>query len=366
MKDPETANAILYHSQISPSNQDTPPTYTPALPAPDTSPPGLISSPLEPSEPSSSDSSCSSSTSSAAWYSKSSSSSGSKRSRRKGGKKKKSKKHKKKVSKHPIMPTQLKFVTTDTTSWSKQHFKEALQELLMYDWDIRGLHLMSLYKEDELLLYHSLCKHKFNLEHSKITRMQKDLLDTAKKQNLESLKHQDSAIDRRRLFSRWIKALKPILICFPDFRHVIDHHWKIHNLPSTKVSENYALYILINSFVQGYWKNVLAREDVYGQGDKALALLHGMCMTLSTSQKNQYNNNFTSISMHHNETATTFLRRFSISKRLAQEAGFRYSESHLFDMCLAALSKSTTPKYALMAEIYTNDREKEGRCHLKQ
>ena len=203
---------------------------------------------------------------------------------------------------------------------------------------------MSLYKEDELLLYHSLRNHKFNMKQSKISKLQKELLDTAKKQNLETLKHQDSAMDRRRLFSRWIKALNPVLICFPEFRNIIDHHWKIHHIDSSKKSENYALYILVNSYVQGYWKNVLSRSDVYGRGDKALSILYSMCMSLSTSQKNQYNNNFTSISMNQNETATSFLRRFTITKRLAEEAGFRYSESRLVDMCLAALSKSSTLK----------------------
>ena len=347
---PKAADDILYNSQArsTPRQSSTHNTHqrNPTN--------NLIASPMEPSDPSSSDSSCSSSTSSTAWYSKSSSSSSSKRSRRKGGKKKKNKKHKN----HLNIPSQLKYVPIDTTAWSKQQFKEALQELLLYDWDIRGLHIMSLYKEDELLLYHSLRKHKFNMEQSKITKLQKDLLDTAKKQNLETLKHQDSAMDRRRLFSRWIKALNPVLICFPEFRNIIDHHWKIHHIDSSKKSENYALYILVNSYVQGYWKNVLSRSDVYGRGDKALSILYSMCMSLSTSQKNQYNNNFTSISMNQNETATSFLRRFTITKRLAEEAGFRYSESRLVDMCLAALSKSPTPKYALMAEIYINDRER--------
>ena len=82
-----------------------------------------------------------------------------------------------------MMPTPLKYVPTDTTSWSKQHFKETLQELLMYDWDTTGLHLMYLFKDDELLLYHFFRKQKFNLEQTKITMIQKDLLDTAKIQN---------------------------------------------------------------------------------------------------------------------------------------------------------------------------------------
>ena len=72
-----------------------------------------------------------------------------------------------------------------------QEIKQALQELLTYDWDMTGLHILSLYNNDEVLLFHTLHKHKFKMELAKTARVQKDLLETAKKQNLEILKHSD-------------------------------------------------------------------------------------------------------------------------------------------------------------------------------
>ena len=52
-----------------------------------------------------------------------------------------------------------------------------------------GLQILSLYKDDEVLIFHTLHKHKFKLEQARISRVQKYLLETAKKQNLELLKH---------------------------------------------------------------------------------------------------------------------------------------------------------------------------------
>ena len=60
-----------------------------------------------------------------------------------------------------------------------------------------GLHILSLYKNDEVLLFHTLHKHKFKMEQAKTARVQKDLLETAKKQNLEILKHSDDPLERR-------------------------------------------------------------------------------------------------------------------------------------------------------------------------
>ena len=63
----------------------------------------------------------------------------------------------------------------------------------------------------------------------------------------------------------------------------------------------------------------------------------------------------------HNDTATTFLRRFSVSKMLAEEAGFKYSDSCLVEMCLAAQSKSNIQKQSQLAEKYTKIIGKKGR-----
>ena len=78
-----------------------------------------------------------------------------------------------------------------------------------------GLHILSLYKDDEILLFHTLRKHRFKLEQAKIAKVQKDLLETVKK-NLEILKHSDDPLECWCFFNRWIKPLRTMLLCFPD------------------------------------------------------------------------------------------------------------------------------------------------------
>ena len=183
------------------------------------------------------------------------------------------------------------------------------------------------------------------MEQAKISRVHKDLLETAKKQNLEILKQSYYPLECRHLFNRWIKLLGTMLLCFTKFSNVIDTHHKITRLPQTMVSENYSLFILVNAYVQGYWKNVISRPKISGRGDKALETLHDMCMTLTTQMKYEYNNRFTSLTMDPRKPVSMFLHKFSISKQHAEDAGFHFSNRKLVDMCLNAINKSNVPKY---------------------
>ena len=156
--DPVRAESILFNTRTpmnNPLNFNFPPQAPDSTPY--TNPPqntttpyyipdpeGLLQSPIEPSEPSSSDSSSTSSTSSRDTCS----SSTKKKSKKKGGKKKKKqKKHKKNKKNKPFHPGNAEYDTSDTTPWSPQEFKQALQRLLTYDWDITGLHILYLYKD---------------------------------------------------------------------------------------------------------------------------------------------------------------------------------------------------------------------------
>ena len=122
--------------------------------------------------------------------------------RRNEGKRRRNRKTQEKQEKQPFHPKTTEYEIPDTTPWSPQEFKQALQDLLTYDWDMTGLHILSLYKNDEVLLFHTLHRHKFKMELANIARVQKDLLDHAKKQNLEILKHSDDPLERRRFFNR--------------------------------------------------------------------------------------------------------------------------------------------------------------------
>ena len=129
-----------------------------------------------------------------------------------------------------------------------------------------------------------------------------------------------------------------MLLCFPKFSNFIEPYHKIRRLPQEMESENYSLFILINSYVQGYWKNVISRPKISGRGDKALETLHGMCMALTTQMKYEYNNRFTSLTMDPRKPVSMFLRNFSISKQHAEDAGFHFSNNKLVDMCLNAIN----------------------------
>ena len=92
-----------------------------------------------------------------------------------------------------------------------------------------GLHILSLYKDDEVLLFHILHKHKFKIELAKTARVQKDLLETAKKQNFEILKHSYDPLGRRCFFNILIKPLRTMLLCFPKLSNVIDPYHKLED-----------------------------------------------------------------------------------------------------------------------------------------
>ena len=123
-----------------------------------------------------------------------------------------------------------------------------------------------------------------------------------------------------------------MLLYFPKFSNIIDPQHKIGKLPPEMESENYSLFILVNAYVQGYCKNVISRPKISGIGEKALATLHGMFMTLTTQMKYEYYNRFTSLTMDPRKPVSMFLRKFSISKQHAEDAGFNFSNSKLVEM----------------------------------
>ena len=149
------------------------------------------------------------------------------------------------------------------------------------------------------------------MEKEKLSRVQTRLLDLAKKQNLTILQYDDNALTHHKKFSRWIKTVKSVITCFHTFHGIFDDKMEIHSLPKHMVEENKALYILINSYVAGHWKTILARKKIQNNGDKALKQIRKTCMTLSESQKNHYHIELTTMRMGKEESVTSFLRRFT-------------------------------------------------------
>ena len=199
---------------------------------------------------------------------------------------------------------------------------------------------MQLYRKDKKQMLVALTAHKNKLEKEKLSRVQTRLLDMAKRQNLTILQYDDNALTHRKKYSRWIKMVKSVITCFHTFHGIFDDNMDIHSLPKHMVEENKALYILINSYVAGHWKNILARKEIQNKGDKALKQIRKTCMTLSESQKNHYHIELTTMRMGKEESVTSFLRCFTSAHKWAEEAGFQYNDNLLVDLVLGQIEKS--------------------------
>ena len=91
------------------------------------------------------------------------------------------------------------------------------------------------------------------------------------------------------------------------------------------VEENKALYILVKSYVQGHWKNILARKEIHNKRDKELKQISKTCVTPSESQKNHYHIGITKLIIAREESVTSFLQLFTASHKWDEEAGFQYT-----------------------------------------
>ena len=303
----------------------------------------LLANPPDPSEPSD-DSDSSESTQST----KSSSTK-----RKRGSKKKKKKKQ--------VPPTPVSRSVPNTILMTKDEIEEALEEVMDFeDWDNNAYFIMQLYRKDKRKLLIALSAHRIKLEKEKQSRVQTKLLDFAKKQNLSTLQYDDNAEKCRVHYSRWIKTVKSVITCFHTYQAIFDEKMRIHSLPTSMSEENKALYIFVNSYVHGHWKNILARKEIQNKGDKALKQIRKTCMTLTESQKNHYHIKLTTLRMSRDESVTAFLRRFTSAHKWAEEAGFEYKNDFLVDLALGQIEKSDNQEYKIHALNYKNQREQKN------
>ena len=123
------------------------------------------------------------------------------------------------------------------------------------------------------------------------------------------------------------------------------------------IEESKALYILINAYVTGHWKNILARKEIQNKGNKALKQIRKTCMALSESQKSQYHIELTTMRMGKEESVTSFLRCFTSAHKWAEEAGFQYNDNLLVDLVLGQIEKSDNQYYKIHALNYKAQHE---------
>jgi len=118
---------------------------------------------------------------------------------------------------------------------------------------------------------------------------------------------------------------------------------------------NQALYLLLCSKVDNFYRNLIQRHQ--DRGDKALALLQSYCASCTIVDKNHFHREFTNLRLQNEETATHFLKRFTIACTKAIIADNIYSEEEVVDLFLAAFIQTTNMPYMYITQHFMSMRQ---------
>jgi hypothetical protein len=129
-----------------------------------------------------------------------------------------------------------------------------------------------------------------------------------------------------------------------------------YSIPSIKPQLNHVFRILINSYVEGHWKDISSHPHIQNKGVAALKRMQLMCATLLSSDVNQVRVNFTTFKISPQESVTHLLHHFNTSKRQAEEAGLAYTEEFTCYFLISIIRKSNKPEYSVNTNIYMEKR----------
>ncbi len=98
---------------------------------------------------------------------------------------------------------------------------------------------------------------------------------------------------------------------------------------------NRVLYLLICSRVDAYFQRAIKEFEPFGE--KALTLIQNKCAHISSMDKSHFHEAFTGLRIKDDESATSFLKRFTYGKTTSESATNVYTEEQLVDYVLAGL-----------------------------
>jgi len=90
-------------------------------------------------------------------------------------------------------------------------------------------------------------------------------------------------------------------------------------------------------------------------GDKALQLLKSYCASCTIVDKNHFHRELTNLRIINDETATHFLKRFTIARTKAIIADNEYSDDETVDQFLAAEAQSKNVQYLYVIQHYLSE-----------
>ena len=143
--------------------------------------------------------------------------------------------------------------------------------------------------------------------------------------------------------------LRPILAMFPQTAKVLPSD-TIVPFADPHCTGNRALYLLVCSRVHLYFQRAIKQFEPFG--DKALDLIQKQCAHKSRMDKHYFHELFTGLHIRDDESATSFLKRFTYSKTTAEDATNAYTEEQLVDYVFAGLRATTKDVYKTTLQLY--------------
>ena len=117
---------------------------------------------------------------------------------------------------------------------------------------------------------------------------------------------------------------------------------------------NRALYLLISSRVDSYFQHAIRQFEPFG--DKALELLQDQCAHISREDKSYFHERLVGLRIREDETASSFIKRFTYAKATAEAASNTCTDNQLVDFALAGLRSSKQDVYLTALQLYCLER----------
>jgi len=149
--------------------------------------------------------------------------------------------------------------------------------------------------------------------------------------------------------------MSPVMKMFHQTASVLDANNNIVEFPNPACIGNQALYLLICSKVDNFYRNLIRRQHNYG--DKALILLKTYCANCTLVDKNPFHREFTNLQITQDESATHFLKCFTLGKSKAVIADNTYSDDETVDLFLAAMNATKNVQYLYVVQHFLSARD---------
>ena len=162
----------------------------------------------------------------------------------------------------------------------------------------------------------------------------------------------------RQEFNHWMEDVCDLLLAHSETACVVGPNNSIVSFPDPDCAANQALFSLLEVYCDNHFHVTL--NNTPHKGDQALLGLQTECASTDKTDQHYFTRQLVSIEMKSNESARSYITRFSKAVTEAKEAQVFYPNDYLVDAFLAGLENSSSIAYqnkrTAFSELLLHDR----------